>query len=463
MIDESRIAAALKADADKIAPTPDLLNRIKRQAAPQPWYRKALRAPRIRRAALSAVAVAAGVLVFTAVIPFPGGQPNVVLAMEKAASQLKSYHGVMADGTEVWRAGAQWRVRYPDGKLYLVNEAEFWQEYVDQQKAYVLEAKVADNLEVHLDLARIAAMALQHPHEMVGTESVAGRMTTKIRVKLSDDHSSHIWIDNEFNLPLQWEIPYRRGTPVLVTFTSFEVNEPIDPALFTYQPPQGYEVVDLRERIVTAETAESVTGFTPLMPRDEPLKITASDQHVRLDYGTVSILQYPSREPMQMWGQGAYGSAAGGLLRVTRSELEWEQNGLRITVSTQSPDDDRYIELARQIAPDLKLPDPNQDLVGAAQVQVEVNMDEARALQDKMDQGDPMRGTYSDAEGVAVTWAVEEADQRNKPISGFEVVANTGVQAIIDVQEGPYARIYLKKLVRPENDGIWFVVGYDPR
>ena len=45
----------------------------------------------------------------------------------------------------------------------------------------------------------------------------------------------------------------------------------------------------------------------------------------------------------------------------------------------------------------------------------------------------------------------------------FKVSTNTGTDAVIQVSEGPTKTIYLKRLIRQDQSGIWTVVGYDPR
>jgi hypothetical protein len=48
-------------------------------------------------------------------------------------------------------------------------------------------------------------------------------------------------------------------------------------------------------------------------------------------------------------------------------------------------------------------------------------------------------------------------------MDSFDVVANNGVEAAIEVSVGPMRRVYLKRLIRQDETGIWSVVGYDPR
>ncbi|MEW6173355.1 MAG: hypothetical protein AB1510_09875 [Bacillota bacterium] len=49
------------------------------------------------------------------------------------------------------------------------------------------------------------------------------------------------------------------------------------------------------------------------------------------------------------------------------------------------------------------------------------------------------------------------------PATSFKAIANNGVEAVVEVAGGPIRRVYLKRLVRQDETGIWSVVGYDPR
>jgi len=46
----------------------------------------------------------------------------------------------------------------------------------------------------------------------------------------------------------------------------------------------------------------------------------------------------------------------------------------------------------------------------------------------------------------------------------IEVIVNNGEEAVfqIDGNDTPIRKVYLKKLIRKDNTGIWSVVGYDP-
>ena len=50
------------------------------------------------------------------------------------------------------------------------------------------------------------------------------------------------------------------------------------------------------------------------------------------------------------------------------------------------------------------------------------------------------------------------------PYEVFKVIESSGADAVVEVNndKSPVNRIYLKRLVRQEEGGIWTVVGYDP-
>lgn len=452
MLDEARISAALEAEAERIGPKPDLLARIKRAATPQPWYRR----PLWVRTGLAAAAVV-GVMFFAAP-SLKLGQSNVAYAMEQAAARLTGYHGVMEDGTEIWRDGDRFRILHRDGDLSISDGTTFWEVFTSQQRASKLAAStLSADMDARLNPATIAKMALAYPYEVIGFDRVADRPATKIRVKPEQRAPYHIWIDSETDLPLQWE-----EGDTLRRFLQFEVNPVLDTALFAFQPPTGYQVEESGERVVASPVeAAALAGFVPLMPDDPPVQIRAGDSWIILDYGTVRITQDLAVEPMRIWGSFAYGTAGGGPLLTMDHSLEWRQDGIRITLYSLPQFGDRYLELARQIAPDLALPDPSQDLVGRAEIKLDVDLTEAQALQEQWRLGQ-VRDSLRDAENVAMEWIDEQTGQ--VPLwDEYRIVANTGVQAIMEIDQGPYARVYLQKLVETNADGIWFVTGYDPR
>jgi len=147
---------------------------------------------------------------------------------------------------------------------------------------------------------------------------------------------------------------------------------------------------------------------------------------------------------------------------VIKERLRWQQQGLEIIV--EGP---QSLELARQIAPDLVLPDKDTEFSSQAKVKVSVDMEIVKADQKQVDGGhtpwqlDPL--------SVALTFVNLQVTpegivgEPEIPYSTFEIGNNNGVEAIINVAEGPISKVYLKRLVRQDESGIWSVIGYDPR
>ncbi|MGI6142788.1 MAG: hypothetical protein ACOYEK_02830 [bacterium] len=158
----------------------------------------------------------------------------------------------------------------------------------------------------------------------------------------------------------------------------------------------------------------------------------------------------------------ALGTAAEGPLEVLPERLRWRQNGIEIQIEGA-----QRIELAGQIAADLALPNSAEDLVSKAQVKVSVDNEVVAADQKQVDRGsspwqlDPLQVSLT-----FVNLKVTPEGIQGEPeihMSSFKLVSNNSAEAVVEVTTGPIERVYLKRLVRQDETGIWTVVGYDPR
>ena len=125
------------------------------------------------------------------------------------------------------------------------------------------------------------------------------------------------------------------------------------------------------------------------------------------------------------------------------------------------------VELARQIAAELTLPNTDIQLAEQAEVKVPVDMDLVKANQQQVDRGsspwqlDPEQVAFTfvnlkvSPEGIVGEPKIKE--------ESFKLKINNGVESMVEVADGPVKRVYLKRLVRQDETGIWTVVGYDPR
>ena len=102
------------------------------------------------------------------------------------------------------------------------------------------------------------------------------------------------------------------------------------------------------------------------------------------------------------------------------------------------------------------------------QIEVHVDLEAEEGAQKNADAGhSPWKLDPAFVAQVFVSLKISpEGIQGEYPIKYEElkIVQNTGKEVIIDVSGSntPIKRVYLKRLVRQDNTGIWSVVGYDP-
>ena len=93
-------------------------------------------------------------------------------------------------------------------------------------------------------------------------------------------------------------------------------------------------------------------------------------------------------------------------------------------------------------------------------------MDVVKSNQQQVDSGsspwqlDPMQVAFT----FAVLQITPSGINGTPPIDydSLKVATNTGTDAVIQISEGPVKTVYVKRLVRQDQSGIWTVVGYDP-
>mgnify|MGYP001167358185 CR=1 FL=1 len=405
---------------------------------------------------------------------------DVAYAMSKAVGKLTSYHGVLqksyktSDGSgqvvrtvEVWSYGDMYATRRDDGIWTVHNGEKKWQ--VRPAEMVVALLPVApDPDRSGLDLREQAKRALEYPHTVVGEDVVAERNTVCIEISPPGGLPYHLWIDKETNLPLQLRTAAHNGIQTTYTYTLFEGNADIDPSIFEYKVPVGFAVVDDNPgQWITAPTeALGIAGFMPVVPDSfigNPM--VAHSGAVRIlvngDEGVTVITQKPAEGEFKPVNYAAIGTVAGGPLEVLDGRLRWQQNGVEITV--EGPDS---VVVAKLFAPDLVMPEESPVRGFAPQVEVQVDMEIAANDQKQVDGGhspwqlDPVMVSVS-----FVNQKVYEGTFEGPNIGEdlCTVEASDGVRSIVSINKGPVAKVYLQKLVRQDESGIWSVVGYDLR
>ena len=434
-------------------------------------------APKPIKGILLPVAVlAASLLLFVWIERLGIWKQDVVYAMEKAVAKLSNYHGILEMRTrneageewlvrqvELWYEEDKYAIKQADGVLTVNNGQRKWQ--VDhEKKEVVLLPLVPDPTRNYFDLRDKAKQARQYPHRVVGTEQIAGREAIKLEISPPGGTEYYLWVDAETNLPVQLQTAMQKALQTTYTFVKFEPNIEMNPRIFAYQVPEGYRVVedDAGQLVATIEEAADISGFLPLLPDQAPIRIFAFQDRIVLDYGDTTIVETIPEGDFELAPNASLGSAAGGPLEIWQERLRWRQNGIEIQV--EGP---QRIGLAGQIAADLVIPNPDQDLASKAQVKVSVEKEIVEANQKQVDSGsspwqlDPLQVSM-----VFVSLKITPEGIQGEPeipMPSFTLTANNGVEAVVEVAEGPIKRVYLKRLIRQDETGIWSVVGYDPR
>lgn len=198
--------------------------------------------------------------------------------------------------------------------------------------------------------------------ERKGSASVAGGDANQLELKpipeqMPDEYAAvgglvYLWIDKNRSVPLAAEYTGGSMGEVSLTAVELEVNAGVDEALFTFEIPDGVEVVgfaDMKPESLTLDEAAASAEFDILTPETTPEGATLVDvldvrgmivQRYNLsDAGSFSIAQgvsdetpKPSTEEQAVEVQGV----SGGLFVSENGDrvlLTWSEGGLHFYIA----------------------------------------------------------------------------------------------------------------------------------
>ncbi|HBW38280.1 sigma-E factor regulatory protein RseB domain-containing protein [Desulfosporosinus sp. BICA1-9] len=428
-----------------------------------------------RRGFLPWSALVASILVIVFLIsPWSNRNKDLVLAMEQSVKQLQNYHGILEKVStnalgenqiiqriEIWSENNKYATSSEEG-MVTVNNGELRWRSDSKSKEITLLPIYLDPRD--FDLQKEATKAQQYSHRIVGQDSIVGRTATRLEITPPGGLPYYLWIDPETHMPVQLQTAMQKSIQTTYTFVTLETNVKIPDTTFSYTPPKEYRIVDQNpdKPVDTLSEAIALSGFTPLELSEKPQRLFASPNRIIFDFEDTIVTESKQTAPFVRSPLAALGQAAGGPLEVLPNSLRWQQNGLEIQVQGQ-----RSEEFAKQLVNNLVIPQGNQDLPDQPSVKVEIDMDIVKRNQQQVDAGsspwqiDPMQ--------VAFTFAILQISPNgitgDPPIDygSLTVSANTGTDAIIQISEGPVKTVYVKRLIRQDQSGIWTVIGYDPR
>jgi outer membrane lipoprotein-sorting protein len=486
--------------------------RVPVMIGPQPdQRRKSPKATVARRALLTlAAAAATAAILFTVPgVPFTNRQVSIVKAMEQAAEELKAYHGIIeivesnALGEimvqcrrEVWsdRQGNYLLKElegYQKGMITANNGEIRWQLRPEEKMVYLFPA-FPDPYRFTFELGKeVKAAKNALSVKKVGEEWVAGREAVILEITPDGGDSYRLWVDKETDLPLQKQSAMQNAVQMKVVYREISFIEEIPAELLVYNPPGGYTEMntDPEQVLFTMEEAEDMAGFLPVLPKDIPdqyaltrvsylvnskaIKLTYDNQVVGL---TVVIQQTRAGEelkpdPMAQIGvvkekqaeilHDYLGQAGVNSIRWQEGEMEYRVYG------SLSPE--KLADFVKLISKgELILPSDEEESAEEPQIEVSYDLERETNDQKSVDAGhSPWRLDPAFVAQVFANLLIApegiEGDYKI-PYEAVKIVENNGISAVaeIDSKESIASRIYMKRLVRQDDSGIWTVVGYDP-
>ncbi|MCO1603527.1 LolA family protein [Desulfosporosinus nitroreducens] len=436
---------------------------------------KLLRGPKPQKRFLPWSTLVSSILVIIFLIsPWSHSNKDLVLAMEQKVKQLENYHGILEKTSsnaagetqiiqriEIWSVGNKYATRSEEGIVTVNNGESRW---ISQPKSREITL-LPIYLDPHdFDLQEEASRAKQYPHKIVGEETIAGHEATRIEIEPPGGLPYYLWIDTETHLPIQLQTAMQKSLQTTFTFVTLETNTQIPNSTFNYDPPEGYRIIDQNpdKPAVTLAGAITISGLTPLQLSEKPQRMFASSNRIVFDFIDTIVIESKATTPFVLSPLATLGQAEGGPLEILPDSLRWQQNGLEIQVQGQ-----RSEELAKQLTNSIAIPAEGQVLPSQSKVKVEIDMEIVKNNQQQVDAGSSP--WQLDPAQVAFTFAVlkisPEGIQGEPPFdyNSLKVTSNTGTDATIQILEGPVKVVYLKRLIRQDQSGIWTVVGYDPR
>ncbi len=149
-------------------------------------------------------------------------------------------------------------------------------------------------------------------------------------------------------------------------------------------------------------------------------------------------------------------------MEVLPDTLRWQQNGLEIKIEGA-----RAEEFAKELVPTLVMPQAGQQTNNQPMIKVNVDLEIVKRNQQQVDAGsspwqlDPAQVAFT----FAATQISPQGIKGEPPINfdSLKIVSNTGTEAVVQLTKAPIKTVYVKRLIRQDQSGIWTAVGYDPR
>lgn len=470
----------------------------------------------------AATAAAAVALIVTLNTAAPFNKGNIVYAMEQAYKGVKAYHGVLevvetnAEGKSVTQSKVEvWADKeghyYAKGlegaqkDLITANDGQKKWQVQPQEREVDVFAAFPDPYSFTFELGKeIEDVKSAVKTKVIGDDTAAGRAATVIEVTPQGGSPYKIWIDKETKMPLQKQSAMEYSLQYKVHYENINFTDAIPSGLLVYNVPEGFKEVNTNtdQVINTLDEAVKIAGFAPKVISNLPaaytessMAVVSSTKAVKTNYVSqdnkkkVSILQKKAPGEFKPASRAILGKINGSTAEVQSpiqaetgvlqggaayagitgiSSVRWQQEGFEFAVVGNTSLEELAVFIKGLTNGAVELTPVNGKTADKPKVEVPVNLEAEKGDQKNADAGhSPWKLDPVFVSQVFVSLKISpEGIQGEYPVKYEELklVKNTGIEAVVEVSgnKTPVRRVYLKKLIRQDNTGIWTVVGYNP-
>ena len=494
---------------EPLMPEDDFLTRLTDSVSSQVSLKKKIAKRKTLGWVMAIASVAAALLIWMNFLT-PFGKSNIVNAMAEAYQEVNAYHGVLeivtttADGQsalqgklDIWSAkDGRYYVKSLEGTqqgLVTVNDGKIkWQIQPNEQEVHRFPA-LPDAYRVQFEIGHEIEEAKKAiSTRVIGEDVIAGRKATILEVTPEGGLAYRIWVDAETRLPLQKQTAMVHAIQYTFTYTQIEFANAIPEPLFTYQLPAGYkEIATNPEQIILdPNDAEAIVGFAPQLPEELPLgyvldriAVIPDELRVKIYYNEGSqnkqiiVTQNRATGEFKPDPNAVIGETGESIVEVlspvagdrSASSIRWQQGGMEFIVMGNLPIDILAAFSEMFMKAPMKWPDVDEQAFPEPTVEIEYDLAVEQSDQKNADAGSsPWKLDPAFVAQVFVSLQMmPDGITGDYPIAieDLEITANNGVQAIVAVHDenSPISRVFVERVVRQDDSGIWTVVGYDPR
>lgn len=458
-------------------------------------------------------AAAAAVLIFALTIPQLIARQktyNVAKAMEQAYHKIIAYHGILETAEinglgeiivqsrqEVWAdAGGNYFIKRLDddleGYITVNNGTRRWQVRPDEKKVYLF-ASEPDPYRFTFDLGtEVRDVSKARSVTKIGQEMLLDRETDIYEITPDGGLPYKIWVDKATDLPVKKETAMYNALQMKVYYTDIEFTDAIPAELLSYDIPEGFEEVEINpeQSVATLQEAKEMAGFMPDLPGKvdgyflSQIAVLTKSGAVKLTYSNIdqdmkiTFVQEKAKERFKAASEAVIGLVNDNISEIFYNyqgipglkSIRWQESGMQYTVYG-SGDMEILGKFAQAVSggevyiPSMEAPEETAE---KPRIDVPYDIETEKNDQRSVDAGhSPWKLDPVFVAQVFVNLLVSPEGIEGEyeiPYESIEIIKNDGVNAVVKVdhEKSPAEYVYLKRLVRQDDTGIWTVVGYDP-